>query len=214
VPPTDKHGPTKPAAPTPVGPATTASPAATASDAAAASAATASAADSSTKSLGADFTVPADERYYEDYEPGSVYEYGHVGVTAAEIVEFAERFDPQPIHTDPVFAATGPFGGLIASGWHTCGIMMRLIADHYLSRVASLASPGVDELRWPAPLRPGDRLRLRMTVLDARPSRSKPTRGIVRTRAELLNQQDQLVLSLVATNILLRRPEHTPPPFP
>jgi acyl dehydratase len=150
--------------------------------------------------------VPADDRYFEDYEPGSVYEYGYAGVTEAEILEFAGRFDPQPIHVDPGYAATGPFGGLIASGWHTCGIMMRLIADHYLSRVASLASPGVDELRWPAPLRPGDRLRLRVTVVDARPSRSKPDRGIVRTRAELINSDDQTVLSLTATNILLRRP--------
>ncbi len=91
--------------------------------------------------LGADFPAPIDDRYFEDYKEGSVYEYGHVSVTEAEIVEFAHRFDPQPIHTDPDFAATGPFQGIIASGWHTGSLMMRLFADHFLSRVASLASP-------------------------------------------------------------------------
>ena len=108
-----------------------------------------------------DFRVPREDRYFEDYLPGAVYEYGYLTVTEAEILEFARRFDPQPIHIDPEFAAAGPFGGLIASGWHTASMMMRLFADHYLSRVASLASPGIDELRWPAPVRPGDQLRLR-----------------------------------------------------
>jgi acyl dehydratase len=158
-----------------------------------------------TRSLGADFATPADRRYFEDYLPGAVYEYGHATVTETEIIEFATRFDPQPIHTDPEFAATGPFGGLIASGWHTAGILMRLIADHFLSRVASIASPGVDELRWPVPLRPGDSVRLRATIVEARPSVSKPDRGIIRTRAELLNQHDQAVLQLLAINLVLRR---------
>lgn len=158
-----------------------------------------------TRSLGADFAVPAGRRYFEDYVPGTVYEYGYASVTEAEIRDFAGRFDPQPMHTDPRAAAAGPFGGLIASGWHTAGILMRLYADHYLSRVASLVSPGVDELRWPVPLRPGDQLRLRVAVLDARPSRSKPDRGIVRTRAELINQHDQTVMHVVAINLLLRR---------
>ncbi|MGE5290361.1 MAG: MaoC family dehydratase [Micromonosporaceae bacterium] len=152
-----------------------------------------------------DFATAIGDRYFEDYTAGAVYEYGHITVTEAQIVEFAQRFDPQPIHTDPGFAATGPFGGLIASGWHTAGILMRLFADHYLSRVASLASPGVDELRWPAPVRPGDALRLRTTTVQARPSRSKPDRGIVHTKAELINQGDQVVLHLVAMNLLLRR---------
>src|SRR5437764_344403 len=101
-----------------------------------------------------DFATGIDERYFEDYQPGEVYEYGHIEITEPEILEFATRFDPQPIHVDPDFAATGPFHGLIASGFHTAGIFMRLFADHYLSRVASLASPGLDELRWPAPVRP------------------------------------------------------------
>jgi acyl dehydratase len=99
-----------------------------------------------------DFAVPIDARYFEDYTPGAIYEYGHLTVTEKDIVEFAEQFDPQPIHTDAVFAQTGPFAGLIASGWHSAGLLMRLFADHHLSRVASPASPGVDELRGSAPL--------------------------------------------------------------
>jgi acyl dehydratase len=152
-----------------------------------------------------DFRVPIDDRYFEDYRPAAVYEYGYLTITEAEILEFARRFDPQPIHTDPGFAAAGPFGGLIASGWHTASMMMRLFADHYLSRVASLASPGIDELRWPAPVRPGDQLRLRTTIVEASPSRSKADRGLVRTRGELINQDDRIVLDLVAMNLLARR---------
>ncbi len=152
-----------------------------------------------------DFPVPRTDRYFEDYVPGAVYEYGYLTVSEAEILEFARRFDPQPMHIDPGFAAAGPFSGLIASGWHTTGLLMRLFVDHYLSRVASLASPGVDELRWPAPVRPGDSLRLRTTTVEARPSRSKPDRGLVRTRGELINQDDRAVLDLVAMNLLLRR---------
>ncbi len=157
-----------------------------------------------------DFPAPIGDRYFEDYLPDAVYEYGYLTVTEPEILEFARRFDPQPIHIDPGFAAAGPFGGLIASGWHTASMMMRLFADHYLSRVASLASPGIDELRWPAPVRPGDQLRLRTTIMEARPSRSKPDRGLVRTRGELLNSGDQIVLDLVAMNLLLRRHPQLP----
>jgi acyl dehydratase len=152
-----------------------------------------------------DFAVPIDDRYFEDYTPGAVYEYGYITVSEAEILAFARAFDPQPIHVDPEFAAQGPFGGLIASGWHTAGIMMRLFADHCLSRVASLASPGIDELRWPAPVRPGDSLRLRATFVETRRSRSKPDRGLVRTKAELINQNDENVLELTAMNIIRAR---------
>jgi acyl dehydratase len=152
-----------------------------------------------------DFAVPIDDRYFEDYTPGAVYEYGYITVSEADILDFARAFDPQPIHVDPEFAAQGPFGGLIASGWHTAGIMMRMFADHCLSRVASLASPGIDELRWPAPVRPGDSLRLRATLVEARRSRSKPDRGLVRTKAELINQNDQTVLELTAMNIIRAR---------
>jgi acyl dehydratase len=152
-----------------------------------------------------DFAAPIDDRYFEDYVAGAVYEYGYVTVTEAEILDFAMAFDPQPIHTDPEFAVAGPFGGLIASGWHTAGIMMRMFVDHCLSHVASLASPGIDELRWPAPVRPGDSLRLRATIVEARHSRSKPDRGLVRTQAELINQNDEVVLQLTAMNLLRAR---------
>jgi acyl dehydratase len=164
--------------------------------------------DSATRTLSdSDFAIGIDDRYFEDYVAGAVYEYGYVSVTEADIIAFAERFDPQPIHVDARFADGGPFGGLIASGWHTASLAMRLVVDHYVSRVASLASPGVDELRWPAPVRPGDSLRLQTTILETRRSRSKPDRGLVRTRAELLNQHDQIVLSLVAMNLIrLRNP--------
>jgi len=160
----------------------------------------------STRTLGDhDFAAPIDDRYFEDYTPGAVYEYGYVTVTEAEILDFARKFDPQPMHTDPEFAAHGPFGGLIASGWHTAGIMMRMFVDHYLSRVASLASPGLDELRWTAPVRPGDSLRLRATVAEARRSRSKPDRGVVRTQSEVINQNDEVVLRVTAMNIIRAR---------
>lgn len=149
-----------------------------------------------------DFPVPIDERYFEDYVPGSVFEYGTMTVSEADVIEFGRRFDPQVFHTNPEAAARGPFGGLIASGWHTASLVMRLFVDHYLSTVASLGSPGVDELRWTRPVRPGDALRIRVSVLDARRSRSKPDRGIVRTLIEVLNQNDEVVMSLKALNLL------------
>lgn len=153
-----------------------------------------------------DFAAGIDDRYFEDYPAGAVYEYGYLSVTEAEIIDFAQAFDPQPIHIDPDFAATGPFGGLIASGWHTAGIFTRLYVAHYVSRPASLASPGVDELRWPVPLRPGDSVRIRATTTEARRSKSKPDRGIVRTRGQLINQNDEDVLRLDLINIFARRP--------
>jgi len=142
------------------------------------------------------FVAPIDQRYFEDYLPGSTFEYGEIALSADEIIEFARTFDPQPIHTDPEFAARGPFGGLIASGWHTASVMMRLLADNYISRVASMASPGVDEIRWLIPVRPGDRLSIRVTVLETKRSRSKPDRGIVRTLVEVLNQNREIVMTL------------------
>ena len=124
--------------------------------------------------------VPVDDRHFEDFVPGAVAEFGPIAVDEAEVIAFARQFDPQPIHTDPAAAAAGPFGGLIASGWHTASLVMRVLVEHYLARRASLASPGVDELRWLQPVRPGDVLRVRATVrrgatlaLEAR-SRPRP----------------------------------------
>ncbi len=147
------------------------------------------------------------DRYFEDYVVGRSTEHGSVLVEEAEVVEFARRFDPQPFHVDREAAADGPFGGLIASGWHTCALMMRLLAQEYLSPVSSLGSPGIDELRWLLPVRPGDRLTLRTTVEEARPSRSKPDRGLVRTRVELVNGAGDVVLRLHAMNLIRTRPQ-------
>jgi acyl dehydratase len=152
-----------------------------------------------------EFAVPVESRYFEDYIAGGVYEYGTITITESEIIEFASRFDPQPMHIDRELAAQSRFGGIVASGWHTVGLAMRLYVDHYLSRVASLASPGVDELRWPNPVRPGDSLRIRVSILETKPSRSKPDRGVVRGLVEALNQDDQLVLSLIVMSIVGRR---------
>jgi len=149
-----------------------------------------------------DFAVPVDQRYFEDYVPGLVFEYGSITLNEQEIVEFAKRFDPQFIHTDPRAAADGPFHGLIASGWHTAAVMMRLFVEHYLSHVASMASPGIDELRWSRPVRPGDSLSIRVAVIEANRSRSKPDRGMVRSLIEVLNQDREVVMSLQAMNIL------------
>jgi acyl dehydratase len=154
-----------------------------------------------------EFASPIDDRYFEDYVPGSVYAFGSITVTEEEILEFSRRFDTQGFHTDPVAAERGPFKGLIASGWHTTALMMRLYADHYLSKVASLASPGIDELRWLQPVRPGDALSIRATVTQARASRSKPDRGLVHTLVEVLNQRGEVVMTLTIMNMLRRRQE-------
>lgn len=146
------------------------------------------------------------ERWFEDYVVGTTSDHGPVRVDEAEVLDFGRRFDPQPFHVDRAAAAAGPFGGLIASGWHTCALMMKLLAEDYLSPVSSLGSPGVDELRWLQPVRPGDELILRTTVDSARVSRSKPDRGIVRTQVELINQDRTAVLSLVAMNLIRTRP--------
>jgi acyl dehydratase len=143
-----------------------------------------------------------DERYFEDYVPGSVYEYGSAEVDEASIIAFARAFDPQPIHIDPKAAAEGPFGGLIASGWQTTALMTRLFVDNYLSSVASLGGPGADEVRFLHPVRPGDTLRLRVTVLEARRSKSKPDRGVLRSMAEMINQDDVTVLRMTVINFL------------
>lgn len=153
------------------------------------------------------FAVPTDDRYFEDYVVDASHEYGYETITEAEILDFARSYDPQPIHTDLEYADKGPFDGLIASGAHTVAIMMRLFVTHYLSHAASLASPGMDELRWPRPVRPGDSLWLRATTLEARRSQSKPDRGVVRTAIELFNQHDEPVLTTTAINFLsLRNP--------
>lgn len=150
--------------------------------------------------------MPPPDRWFEDFRPGEVEEFGACEVTQAAILAYAAEFDPQPFHTDPEAAKTSIYGGLIASGWHTVGIMMRLLVDHYIPRNASLGSPGVDELRWLAPVRPGDRLRVRVAVQEALPSRSRPDRGSVRSLMETLNQRDEVVMTVRGTLLFRRRP--------
>jgi acyl dehydratase len=145
-------------------------------------------------------------RYFEDYLPGATYDCGSVSVDQAEIISFAKAFDPQPFHVDPEAAASGPYGGLIASGWHTAALLMRQLVEHYVSAEASLGSPGLDEIRWPSPVRPGDTLRVRATVIEARRSLSKPDRGIVRTMAEAVNQDDRPVMRATSINFFRVRP--------
>ena len=155
-------------------------------------------------------SIPAspEGRYFEDYVPGAVFSGGTIAVTESDIIDFARRYDPQPMHTDPDFAARGRFGGLIASGWHTGAMMMRLLADNFLSPASSLASPGLDELRWHLPVRPGDVLSLRITILEARPSRKNPEQGVVRSLVEVLNQTGAAVMSLKPISLVRRRPKH------
>lgn len=140
--------------------------------------------------------------YFEDYVVGTVHEFGSIAVEEAEVIDFARRFDPQPFHIDPAAAKQSVFGGLIASGWHTAAMMMGMIVEHYLAQSASLGSPGIDELRWLKPVRPGDTLTARVTVLESRRSRSKPDRGIVYSLIEVLNQHQEMVMTLKALNLI------------
>jgi len=145
------------------------------------------------------------ERFFEDFEPGQVYELGSRTVTEADIVAFARDWDPQPFHIDPEAAAESVFGGLIASGWHTGAMWMRLYVDSLLGGPASQGSPGIEELRWLAPVRPGDTLHGRLTVLETRHSERRPGRGTVRIRGEMVNQEAVTVLSLVSRGHFTRR---------
>ncbi len=159
--------------------------------------------------------LPGDRnaRYFEDYPAGMVVECGPIAVDEAEIIAFGRQFDPQPFHVDARGAAQGPFGSVIASGWHTASLMMRLLVDHFLPGTAGLASPGIDELRWLAPVRPGDRLSLRITVTDARLSRSKPDRGLVQTFNEVINQDGTPVMTVKAMTLMrCRAPANGPAP--
>jgi acyl dehydratase len=145
-------------------------------------------------------------RYFEDYVQGMTVDCGEVRFDEASMIAFAKEYDPQPFHTDPGAAAAGPYGGLIASGWHTAAALMRPLVENYLSPESSLGSPGVESLRWPAPVRPGDTLSVRVTIVSARRSQSKPDRGIVSSRIEAVNQYGTKVFELTASNFVLTRP--------
>ena len=138
---------------------------------------------------------------FAEFHSGQVIEAGPYALGEAELLQFARAYDPQWFHTDPVAASQGRFGGLIASGWHTCAIAMRLAADAALEGSESFASPGVAHIKWPHPVRVGDALSLRATVQETRRSRTQATLGILRWRWQLFNQQGSEVLDLEATSL-------------
>ncbi|MDR1490104.1 MAG: MaoC family dehydratase [Desulfovibrio sp.] len=153
------------------------------------------------------FAVPREARFFEDYVPGAVYEFAEsVSLSEEEIVAFAKEYDPQYFHVDPVLAAQSIYKGLIASGGQTICVAFKIYVRNVLPEGrASLGSPGMDEIRWLLPVRPGDALRMRLAVLQAEPSKSRPDRGTVSFFCELLNQNDEVVMTCKCRNIILKR---------
>ena len=152
------------------------------------------------------FSTAASDRWFEDYEVGGTYQLGSFSLSEAEIVEFAQRFDPQPFHIDPDAARASPYGGIIASGWHTGSAVMRLLVDNFISSNAGLGSPGLDEIRWLKPLRPDMPLHVRITILEARRSQSKPDRGFIKHHIEGLDDAGQPVISILGMGMVRVRP--------
>src|ERR1700691_851207 len=144
--------------------------------------------------------------YFEDFPVGEVVEFGDRLVTAEEIIEFARRFDPQPFHLDDAAARGTQAGGLIASGWQTAALLMRMNCDEFVLRVASQGAPGAEEVNWTRPVRPGDRLRVRRTTLSARASASRPGVGLVEFLFEVLNQDRETVMTQKNVAFIGRRP--------
>ncbi|HEX6707729.1 MAG TPA: MaoC family dehydratase [Albitalea sp.] len=144
--------------------------------------------------------------YWEDFREGEVREFGEMQVNHDDIVRFASEFDPQPFHLDDEAGRRSLFGGLVASGWHTVAMAMRMMCDGYLLHSASLGSPGIESLKWLRPVRPGDTLRVRMTVLEARPLKSKPDVGLTKSRTEVLNQAGEVVMEMHGMGMFRRRP--------
>ena len=145
-------------------------------------------------------------RWFDDLKPGDSFAFGDTVMTEQAIIDFARQYDPQPFHIDPEAAKSSIFGGIIASGWHTSAVVMRMLCDHYVSPESSMGSPGIDELRWLKPVRPGDRLSVRVTILETVPSRSKPDRGMVRSLTETLNQDGEVVMSSRGMVLMRRKP--------
>jgi acyl dehydratase len=148
----------------------------------------------------------AGEHYLEDFAVGQIFRSGFVTINSAEIKAFAAQFDPQPFHLDENEAALTFFGGLVASGWHTAALTMRLIVDSELKIAGGSIGAGAEELRWPRPVRPGDTLHAISEVLDVRPSKSRPDQGIIKMQTQTFNQDDQLVMNFVANMLVPRRP--------
>lgn len=145
-----------------------------------------------------------DTRYLDDLTPGQRFTTPGLTLTEAEIIDFAWRYDPQPFHLDANAAANSPYGGLIASGFQSLAICFRLFIQSGLLADSSMGSPGIDELRWLAPVRPGDTLHSEIEVLEVKPSSSKPDRGIARLRYNAVNQHQQTVLKFTVIHLLRR----------
>lgn len=143
--------------------------------------------------------------YWEDFPVGKIREFGSYAITAEEIIDFATKFDPQPFHLSEEAGKASLFGGLCASGWHTCALTMRMMCDEFLLETASLGSPGLENIRWLKPVRPGDTLRVRSVVLEARPMESKPHVGLVKVRWETLNQNNEEVAQMEGYGMYRRR---------
>jgi len=143
--------------------------------------------------------------YWEDFHPGAVAVYGPRKVTREEIVAFAAEFDPQPMHLDEAAARATPLGGLGASGWHSCCLLMRMIADGFVLNSSSMGAPGIEEVRWLKPLRPDTNIRVRVTVLETRPSQTRPEMGLTKFRYELLDETGNCLTTMVSTAMLGRR---------
>ncbi|MBY0570841.1 MAG: MaoC family dehydratase [Burkholderiaceae bacterium] len=145
--------------------------------------------------------------YFEDFIPGSVIPLGQRTVTEEEIIHFAQQFDPQSFHVDKDAAKASIFGGVIASGWHTCSMIMRMVVDGFIADSSSMGSPGVDEVRWILPVRPGDTLTVSAETVSVKPSTSKPDRGVVNTVWKAVNQNGQLVCTINGMGMFGRRPQ-------
>jgi len=143
--------------------------------------------------------------HWEDFNIGDVAVYGPRRVTREEIVAFAAEFDPQPAHLDEAAAVATLHGGLAGSGWHSCALMMRMMADGFILDAASMGAPGVEEVRWQKPLRPGTQVKLRATVLDTRASKSRPEMGLTRIRYDLIDEADETITTMTSTMMLGRR---------
>ena len=143
--------------------------------------------------------------YWEDLQPGQVLDLGNLTATREEIIAFASQFDPQPFHLDDEAAKASVFGGLCASGWHTCSMAMRLMVTNFLQTAASLGSPGLENVKWMKPVFPGDTLRLQHRILESRPMRSRPDVGLVRTHWEMFNQNGEQVLHMEGWGMFRRR---------
>ncbi len=146
--------------------------------------------------------------HWEDFSPGQVTDCGSRIVTRAEIVAFAAEYDPQPMHLDEHAARGTLLGGLVASGWHSCCILMRMLTDGLLGEASFLGAPGVQEAKWLAPLRPGEQVKARATVLETRPSRSRPDIGFVKFQIELIDAFDRPLMTLIVSPMFGRRSAH------